>query len=257
MKSILRNIVLTTIGSIVKPKPQITILNGHYISRQHNPKNKDIFYQQLKQLQQFASFIRIEEAVNLINKHHQPKKPLVAFTFDDGFEDCYTEIAPILTDFNTNAAFFINPGYIEGDNDYIHHFNNNVVIAPGKKPMSYSQIKQLSDSGFIIGNHTYNHIRLSEHRFNTVEKEVLEAKKKIEEITLKPCEYFAWTYGQLNDIKPEQLEFLLHHHQYIFSGCNYRSYFSLNNNRILNRRHFEGNWKISHLRYFLSKQKQY
>lgn len=36
----------------------------------------------------------------------QLTRPAVAFTFDDGFDDCYHEIAPVLDEFNVNAAFY-------------------------------------------------------------------------------------------------------------------------------------------------------
>lgn len=37
----------------------------------------------------------------------------IAFTFDDGWRDCYTQIAPQLEKYGINAAFFINPNFVD------------------------------------------------------------------------------------------------------------------------------------------------
>ena len=206
-------------------------------------------------MNKYVDFVNVEEAIDLITNKSKVVKPLVAFTFDDGFEDCYTQIAPVLSDFNTNALFFINPGYVEGNNEYIKDYNERIALTDSKKPMSYEMLKNLNNNGFVIGNHTYNHIRLSD--FDDIMKEVLDSKHKLEEILEISCDYFAWPYGQIKDIKEEQVDFLLKHHKYIFSGCNYTKYHSFSNSKVLNRRHFEGDWPISHLNYFLSKNKQY
>ena len=255
MRSILRNTILSLAGSFKKPANNITILNGHHVSRYDTINDKSIFREQLKSLSKHVDFINVEEAIHLISKEEKVKRPLIAFTFDDGFDDCYTNIAPVLNDFNVNALFFVNPGYIEGNEEYIKNFNNSVVFTPKKRPMDYHMVKELSENGFLIGNHTSNHIRLSE--FDNINDEVLVSKTKIEDVTGKECKYFAWTYGQPSDIKPEQLEFILEHHDYAFSGCNYEKYFFNDKKKVLNRRHFEGDWPASHINYFLSKQKIY
>jgi peptidoglycan/xylan/chitin deacetylase (PgdA/CDA1 family) len=52
-----------------------------------------------------VTFIRIEDAVKMIAGKEHPDKPLVAFTFDDGFMDCYNIFAPVLEEFGVNAMF--------------------------------------------------------------------------------------------------------------------------------------------------------
>jgi hypothetical protein len=43
------------------------------------------------------------------------------------------------------------------------------------------------------------------------------------------------------------------HHRYIFSQDDYKHYFSFNG-QVINRRHFEGDWKYRHVLYFLPKK---
>jgi len=253
MRNLLRNTILSTVGSFKSIAKGIHILNSHYIGRADLPK--EVFYDLLKKLSHQADFIRIEEAVTAIqNKTHQNQK-LIAFTFDDGFEECYTKIAPVLSDFNTNAAFFINPGFIDGDEKYINNFNQNIVHV-NKKPMTWQMIQELHQHGFIIGNHTLDHVRLVGLTDKELHQQINVAKNRIEEQLQSSCAYLAWTYGKNSDIDEKALNHCLKQHQYIFGGDNYTQYYSFNNH-VLNRRHIEGNWPLSHISYFLSEPKSY
>ncbi|MCB9173543.1 MAG: polysaccharide deacetylase family protein [Flavobacteriales bacterium] len=253
MKNILRNTILSSLGSIKSIANGIHILNSHYIGRNDLPK--EVFHDLLNKLSKKADFIRIEDAVDAIQNKTLQNQKLIAFTFDDGFEECYTKIAPVLTDFNTNAAFFINPGFIDGNENYIKHFTKNVVHI-NKQPMTWKMIKELHQKGFTIGSHTYDHVRLVGLNNMQLQKQITESKNRIEEQIESTCEYFAWTYGRNTDIDEEALNLVTKHHQYIFGGDNYTNYYSFDN-RVINRRHIEGNWPIHHVNYFLSKPKTY
>jgi len=254
MKTTLRNSFLSTVGSLKTISSGIHVLNSHYIGR--GDISADIFYDLLSELNKSADFIKIEDAVNLIQKRQRLNEKLIAFTFDDGFEECFSKIAPVLKDFNTNAAFFINPGYIDGDKDYIQNFNTNIVHV-NKRPMSWENIKALYKDGFIIGNHTYDHARLVNLSNKEVEQQIINSKKIIEQKIDAKCDYFAWTYGKMSDIDRYAMEIALKEHAYVFSSDNYTQYYSNNNSKIINRRHIEGDWPISHVKYFLSKIKSY
>lgn len=253
MKKLIRNIVLSTTGQFKSVANGIHILNSHYIGRNDLPK--EVFHDLLKNLSKQADFISIEDAVVAITEKTHQNQKLIAFTFDDGFEECYTKIAPVLSDFNTNAAFFINPGFINGNENYRKNFTENIVHT-NKAPMTWEMIKELYQQGFIIGNHTLDHVRLVGLTNEELYQQVSVSKNQIEEQINAPCNYFAWTYGRNYDIDEKALNYCLNEHQYIFGGDNYTNYFSFNNS-VFNRRHVEGNWPISHINYFLSKQKNY
>lgn len=254
MKSILRNTILSTLGSFKKVTNGIHILNSHYIGR--NDVSQEIFHDLLKKISSQAELINFEDAVELIDKKQTQNKKCVAFSFDDGFEECYTKISPVLKDFNTNAAYFINPGFIDGNETYIKDFQQNKVHV-NKKPMTWEQIKELHQQGFIIGNHTYDHIKLVGLNPDEINYQIIASKKLIETNLNAKCDYFAWTYGGMNDIDKNALNVALQEHKHCFSCDNYTKYHSNNNSKIINRRHIEGNWPINHINYFLSKGKSY
>lgn len=258
MKREIRNIFLSTVGRFSRPKSGVYILNGHYLSRFDN-KDKSIFSSFLSSCRNFSEFINIEDAVDLIDSKSADKVDgtFLAFTFDDGFDDCFYSLAPALSSFNVNACFFINPHYVSGNDDYISRFNEQLVKTSNKKPMSWKQIVKLKESGFVIGNHTLDHLRLSELDSDNIAVQILNSKRIIEEKLDVDCQYFAWPYGQRKDICTESLDVALSSHKYVFSGCDYTVYQSGENRKYFNRRHFEASWPVSHLKYFLSKERLY
>lgn len=141
LRTWLRARVLDVLGGFSVPQPGIHILNGHRIEKK---SDADAFRKMLTELSESVTFIRIEDAVRMIMERQRPSIPLVAFTFDDGFMDDYDVFAPILEEFGTNALFFINPNYVEGDEDYIQNFDDNVVMTPDKRPMRWNHICELS-----------------------------------------------------------------------------------------------------------------
>jgi len=250
MRKTLRNILLNYLGSFKSISNGVHILNGHYISSQS--KSPDIFLDLLIKLNQHADFINIQDAINLIELKEVKKEKLIAFTFDDGFEECYTKIAPALRQFNTNAAYFINPGFINGDDAYQNNFRKNIVHV-NKTPMTWNMIRKLHQEGSIIGNHTMDHARLIDKNKTELIQQITNSKIIIEKEIASKCEHFAWPYGSLLDINNEALSIAINNHKYIFSSSNYQKYYSLNN-QVINRRHMEGNWPINHLKYFLSRK---
>ena len=253
MKKLIRNIVLSTTGQFKSVANGIHILNSHYIGR--NDLSKEVFHDLLKKLSKQADFIRIEDAVIAIKEKTHQNQKLITFTFDDGFEECYTKITPVLSDFNTNAAFFINPGFVDGDEKYRENFTKN-IIHTNKTPMTWEMIKELHQKGFVIGNHTLDHVRLVGLTNEELYQQVTVSKNRREEQIKASCNYIAWKYGRNTDIDEKALNYCLNEHQYVFGGDNYTNYFSFNNS-IFNRRHIEGNWPISHINYFLSNKKKY
>jgi len=257
MRALARRLYLDILGSFVKPKSGVHILNGHFLSRNTDGGVKR-FESLLRELRQFSEFLNVEDAVRLVESGECRKFGGVglAFTFDDGFLDCYQGLAPALHRYGVNACFFVNPGFVDGSDEYRRNFTERVVFTPGKKSMTWMQIADLHKQGFLIGNHTVDHCRLSLLGKVEIEKQILDGKARIEAKLDSKVEYFAWPYGQESDFNLTALEVAKSAHRYIFSGFGYREYFSFGG-AVINRRHFEADWNLSHVKYFLSKEKSY
>ncbi len=72
-----------------------------------------------------------------------PPKP-IALTFDDGYEDAYSTVLPIMQRYGMRGTFYIV---------------NSFVGQPGY--MSWEQLATLRDAGMEIGAHTISHLNLT------------------------------------------------------------------------------------------------
>jgi peptidoglycan/xylan/chitin deacetylase (PgdA/CDA1 family) len=116
----------------------------------------------------------------LVQNGPLPRKP-VLITFDDTREEQYRIGMPEMNKYGYKGVFFImtvsinRPGY-----------------------MSKDQIKSLSDSGHIIAAHTWDHHNVKKYEGSDWETQLAKPKKKLEAITGKPVNYFAYPFGLWN-----------------------------------------------------------
>lgn len=239
----------------MKPKPGVHILNAHFILPFENG-TEDVFRNFLDQISKQCKLIRFEDAVTYILSHNVPaNETLVAFSYDDGFEECHTSIAPALESYGCNAGFFVNANYVESDEVYQTAFNKRVDTFT-KKPMDWKQVIDLHERGHIIGSHTLDHFNLAKCSVEEAESQIVENKFILEDRLNYSCDYFAWPYGQHAHFSEDLLQVTKRYHHHIFSATDYKNYFSYNG-QVINRRHVECYWPISHLKYFLSSPKKY
>ncbi len=111
-----------------------------------------------------------------------PEKPVV-ITFDDGYEDNYTNAYPILTKYGLTAAVFVVTNYIQG-----------------KGFMSWEQLEELGNKGWQIEGHTMNHPYLVKDKLNaaSLKSELIEAKDILEKRFGRPVKFFAYPFGDNN-----------------------------------------------------------
>lgn len=68
-----------------------------------------------------------------------------------------------------------------------------------KEFLSSSQIKQLSQAGYVIGSHTWNHPNLQYQQQTQWHRQMESPKKELEAIIGKPVDCFAYPYGAWNE----------------------------------------------------------
>jgi peptidoglycan/xylan/chitin deacetylase (PgdA/CDA1 family) len=119
-----------------------------------------------------------------------PSKP-IAITFDDGYEDNYTNAYPILKKYHFKATIFVVANTVGG----INLFD---VMQPINKMLNWAQIKELSSNGIEIGSHTLNHPHLASIKLERVKEELELSKKDLEDKIKKPVEILCYPYGSFN-----------------------------------------------------------
>ncbi len=143
--------------------------------------SKDIFYRELLFLK--------ERHIPVVG--FKEKKEGIILTFDDGYENNFSNAFPILKAFNFKAIIFLVTKYI-GKYNYWHNPQNEPYI----KMLSIKEIKEMKQYGIEFGSHTYSHPHLDKLKIESVKEELVKSKKMLEEIIKKKIIYFAYPYGK-------------------------------------------------------------
>jgi peptidoglycan/xylan/chitin deacetylase (PgdA/CDA1 family) len=102
-----------------------------------------------------------------------------AITFDDGSETDLLAAASTLKQHGFGGTFYVTAGFT-GTQGY----------------MSPAQVRQLSESGFEIGSHSMTHRYLSDLNDAVLHEEIVDSKKRIEEMIGKPIRHFSCPGGR-------------------------------------------------------------
>lgn len=169
---------------------KIPILMYHYIRDYNNPDDQigtnlsvspEKFNQQLKWLKD-NGYQTIDLDYLLTRSDTTPFKPVI-LTFDDGYQDAYTNAFPILQKYDFTAVFYIITDYINNNNQY----------------MTWEEILELKNAGMNIGSHTATHPDLSKLSDNRIGNELIESKKIIEKKLNIQISDFCYPSGKYNE----------------------------------------------------------
>jgi peptidoglycan/xylan/chitin deacetylase (PgdA/CDA1 family) len=119
----------------------------------------------------------------------------VILTFDDGYEDNYSLLFPILKRYGFTAVIYLVTqaksnlwGMAEGE--------------PVLNLMDAAQVKEMSDYGIEMGGHTQTHVDLLKVDSATGKREILGNKEDVQKLTNKAPLSFAYPYGAIGpDVK--------------------------------------------------------
>jgi len=128
----------------------------------------------------------------LVSMQTVPEKSF-AITFDDGYEDNYTNAFPILQKYHFKATIYVVPEHSENNWE---HFENHQF----DRLLCKEQIKIMQESGLIeFGSHTLKHQNLLRCDSAEAKNEIVGSKQKVEELIGAACLAFAYPYGKYND----------------------------------------------------------
>ena len=181
--------------------PRLAILMFHHVSNKKAESQEERDLQVTsKELRDYLEFFKahfeictFKKAAHLM-KQESAKKPLMVFSFDDGYTDFYETAFPILKELNIPV-------------------NQNIIIKYADEARSgylnWEQIKELKDSNLIeLGCHTYDKHYLSDGKSileNLSKEEIITDLSKAEESFLKHlgcrADILAWPYG----VKPHNI----------------------------------------------------
>ena len=159
------------------------ILMYHSINREVGALVPDLvvtpeqFETQLKYLMQRG--YRFYTLSELVQSPHEDKA--VALTFDDGYRDNFTEMFPLLKQYDAKATIYLSPEFA------------------GMDLLTTDQIKEMHASGRVeFGAHTMSHINVSTAEKTIAEDEIRRSKSYVEQL-VGYCQAFAYPFGRYHD----------------------------------------------------------
>lgn len=117
--------------------------------------------------------------------HSQERKKVVAITFDDGYQDFYTNAFPILSNYGYTATVFLPTMYI-GETE--RAFN-------GTPCLTWSRVRELDRWGIHFGSHSVTHPKLSEVGPRRLRLELEDSKCAIEDHLGRCVTSFSYPYA--------------------------------------------------------------
>ena len=117
-----------------------------------------------------------------------PAKPIV-LTFDDGYENNYTEMLPILEAHGMTAVVYVITNFL-GKPDY----------------MTFEQVQDMQRRGLEIGSHSADHLPLPALSGDFLDNQIRQSKILLEWSGLDPIGSFSFPHGIYNEKIIEMLK---------------------------------------------------
>lgn len=181
-----------------KNKQGLRVLCYHKVGTPPEPNIKDLwvspenFRKQVKYLIDNGwKTLTFKELYDIYKNNAPLPEKSVLITFDDGYQNNYTEAYPILKELGAKGNIFLVWNTLG---------KTNIWHKPDTEPWvnmcTVEEVKEMQQSGvFDFGGHTLNHPHLSRLEPEAVKSEIVESKKNIEEALGRELCAFAYPYG--------------------------------------------------------------
>lgn len=184
----------------VETKTKIPVILYHYVEVVKDPNdtirkslniNPYIFEKQLQDLKnnKYKTYF-IKDVPGILSSKITYSTRSAILTFDDGYEDFYTDAFPLLKKYNTKATLYVVYDFI------------------GRKGfLNKRQLSEIVKSGLVeIGSHAVHHIGLGGLADKQAKLQLKESKDLLEEILGIEIKTFAYPYGSFNERTPDMVK---------------------------------------------------
>jgi peptidoglycan/xylan/chitin deacetylase (PgdA/CDA1 family) len=118
------------------------------------------------------------DIISYLARGERPPQKMVALTFDDGYEDFYTEVFPLLKKYNIKASLYV------------------ITADSGGVYLTHDQLKELDASGLVeIGSHTVDHPNLASLPPAKQLEELRKSKETLDVLLNKDIKIICYPYG--------------------------------------------------------------
>lgn len=131
---------------------------------------------------------------DIVESIHNPTRLLparaVGITFDDGYEDFYTNAMPVLARYNIPVTIYIVAGYIGSTSRWLESEGEG-----DRRMMGWPQVNEIARAGIDVGAHTLRHPHLDTMEPADAYQEILGSKEILEQSMGQPVSSFAYPHG--------------------------------------------------------------
>lgn len=129
---------------------------------------------------QEATYKISKDSWSVVPINDEANEDIVLLTIDDIPDTYAVDMAETLKELDANAIFFVNGHFLD---------------TPEKEEM----LKKIHDMGFVIGNHTYNHVTLPEVSKSEQKEEIISLNDRVEELIGERPSFFRAPHGANTD----------------------------------------------------------
>jgi len=137
---------------------------------------------------------RIMSLDGILGQCEHADRPAVTITFDDAFENLLEHALPVLSEHQAPAVIYVPTGHLGKNSEWDHGSAHPLMPI-----MTAADVKNARSMGFEIGSHSRSHIRLRGLSAVTLQQEVCDSKKMLEDLLGEQIRTFAYPHGGRND----------------------------------------------------------
>ncbi|MBF7074418.1 polysaccharide deacetylase family protein [Glaciecola sp. MH2013] len=183
----------TTLSPKGEQQQSFVILQYHHVSSttpRVTSTSPDEFEAHMAYLNEHATVMSLDSAINRLKNRLPFPKNAVAITFDDGFDNILENGHPILRQYQFPYTIFINP--------------DEIGVSPSQ--LNWNEVKQMSEEGVLFANHTLDHIHLLD-RFSEendkawlvrIQKNIESAEAKLMDELGYSLKWLAYPFGEFS-----------------------------------------------------------
>lgn len=257
LRSVARKVALDGLSMTTKlasskhffEKPRVHFLYFHHIFEDEAQP----FDELLRRLSKTHTFVSHSEAIALL-RSGKVDKPYLSLSSDDGFKN-NLKAAEILNKYDAKCCFFVNPNSIGlTDQEKVKAFCAKRLHFPPTEFMTWNDLEDLLKQGHEIGNHTMDHIKISETPMEQVEEDMHQTFE-IFQSKIGGVKHFAYPYGRY-------FHFNAQAHDLVFKagyescssaerGCHITDRPIGQQELFIRREHMVLDWNLDHIMYFI------
>ena len=164
----------------------------------------DDFQRQIDWLQANFEIVDLRECQRRISSGFNDR-PTISITFDDGYSENCDFALPMLVERGIPVTYFVTTYHTVHQQAFPHDIERGAPLPVN----TIEALRALDQAGVEIGAHTRTHPDLNKITDEaTLIDEVIVAAREMQKLIGRKIEYFAFPYGQYNNLNPRVFEML-------------------------------------------------